>query len=156
MKEHTLSFIRAHELLAYDPTTGEFTWKESRGKSKAGKAVGTVQAGYRKTTLDNEQIRVHRLAWFMSYGWWPQGQIDHINGDKLDNRLCNLRDVPQSINMQNRYSTKTKISGLPYGVALAYGGRFTANIRIGVFDTPEEASAAFMRAKKLIHEGCTR
>lgn len=156
MKTPLLSFDRAHELLDYNPDTGSISWRTSRGKASVGAEVGHVQAGYRKLTIDREQIKLHRLVWFMSYGKWPIGQIDHLDGDKLNNKLSNLRDVSQSVNMQNRYFVKRKNSGLPYGVIINPNGKYVANIRIGVFNTAEEASAAFMRAKRLIHEGCTR
>jgi hypothetical protein len=46
--------------------------------ARVGDEAGTVQAGYRKTTIDREQIKLHRVAWFMTNGVWPEGQIDHI------------------------------------------------------------------------------
>jgi HNH endonuclease len=156
MKIPNLKFERAHELLNYDPDTGNFTWKVSQGKARAGAAVGSVQHGYLKTTIDKEQIKLHRVAWFMHHGKWPEGQIDHIDGNKLNNRISNIRDVTMSVNMQNRYSRKRKESDLPFGVTKNPKGKFVANIRIGIFHTASEASAAFMRVKRLIHEGCTR
>lgn len=152
MKIHAITQARAFELLTYDPESGVFTWKGSRGKVRAGSEAGHVQAGYRKITIDKEQIKLHRLAWFMTKGVWPSGQIDHIDGDKLNNRISNLRDVPQSINMQNRYAAR-RSSGLPQGVSHGFNGKFIANIRVGIFATAEEAGAAYLRAKKLIHDG---
>jgi hypothetical protein len=156
MKTPTLTFARSHELINYNADTGEMTWKVQQGKSKKGSIVGSVQAGYRKTTIDKEQIKAHRLCWFMVNGVWPSGQIDHIDGNKLNNKISNLRDVSMSVNMQNRYSVKRKNNDLPYGVTISPSGKYIANIRVGVFKTKEEASEAFMRAKRLIHEGCTR
>lgn len=155
MKIHDITQARAFELLHYEPETGLFTWKTSRGKVSAGAEAGHVQAGYRKVTIDKLQIKLHRLAWFMTKGAWPTGQIDHIDGDKLNNRISNLRDVPMSINMQNRYAQR-KTTGLPQGVRHGFGGKFIASIQVGIFATAEEAGAAYMNAKRLIHEGCTR
>lgn len=155
MKTHDITLERINSLLAYDKNSGLFTWKESRGKAKAGSEAGHVQAGYRKITIDKLQIKLHRLAWFMTYGNWPKGQIDHIDGNKLNNKIDNLRDVPMSINMQNRYEQR-KTSGLPRGVRHGFGGKFIASIQIGIFSTAEEAGEAYMKAKRLIHEGCTR
>lgn len=156
MKEHNISIELARSLINYNPVTGECFWKVSQGKVKAGDAAGTVQAGYKKLTIAYEQIKLHRLAWFLSYGVWPSGQIDHIDGNKLNNALANLRDVSMSINMQNRYATRTKSSGLPYGVRQHKNGKFKASITVGTFDSAEEASTAYMNAKRLIHAGCTR
>lgn len=156
MKIPKLTLDRARELLDYNPLTGIFRWRVQQGLARIGEIVGTVQHGYRKTTIDREQIKIHRVAWFMTHGIWPKGQIDHIDGDKLNNRISNLRDVSASVNMQNRYLISKRNSHLPMGVGPTENGRFSANIRIGVFDTIEEASAAFMKAKRLLHEGCTR
>lgn len=156
MKIPKISHKRVLELVEYDPLTGIFRWKVHQGLGRAGVEVGTIQFGYRKTFLDKEQIRLHRLAWFITHGTWPEGQIDHIDGNKLNNAIANLRDVSQSTNMQNRYAIKRKNSHLPMGVTSNGHGKFNANIKLGVFNTIEEASAAYMRAKRLFHEGCTR
>jgi hypothetical protein len=156
MKIPKLTTERANHLLSYNPSSGNFTWKVSQGKVKEGADVGTIQHGYKKATIDKEQIKLHRLAWFITYGVWPSGQIDHIDGDKLNNKISNLRDVSMSVNMQNRYAIRRKENDLPYGVTRNPKGKFLANIRIGTYDTVEEAAEAFMRAKRLIHEGCTR
>ncbi len=156
MKIPKITLEQAKHLMNYDPETGIFTWRIAHGNVKENAIAGTIQGGYRKVTICNEQVKIHRLAWFMIYGVWPSGQIDHIDGDKLNNRISNLRDVPMSINMQNRYAVRRKDSGLPYGVTRHRNGRFMANIRVGTYDTVEEAQEAFMNAKRLIHEGCTR
>lgn len=156
MKTPIITLARARELLDYNPLTGIFTWKVRQGLARVGDEVGSIQGGYRKTTIDREQIKLHRLAWFMTNGAWPSGQIDHIDGNKLNNAIVNLRDVSMSINMQNRYAIRRRDSDLPMGVTKNGHGKFIANIRIGVFNTADEAGAAFMRAKRLIHDGCTR
>jgi hypothetical protein len=156
MKTPNFTLAQALQLIDYNPISGESIWKVSQGKAMRGDPVGTIQSGYKKLTLMNEQIKLHRLVWFLSYGVWPSGQIDHIDGNKLNNSLSNLRDVSMSVNMQNRYATKTKKSGLPYGVTFHPNGKFRADIRIGTFNTAEEASEAYMKVKRIIHEGCTR
>ena len=156
MKTPKIDFNRAHSLITYNPQDGSFFWKVQQGKASAGDYVGSIQHGYRKATIDKEQIKLHRLAWFMHYGFWPKGQIDHIDGNKLNNSITNLRDVTSSVNMQNRYANKTKKSGLPYGINYSHNGRYQANIRIGTYDSLEEATSAYMNAKRLLHEGCTR
>lgn len=157
MKTPSITLERLRSLIAYDPALGTFTWKVQQGKSRVGSAVGHVQHGYAKACIDKEQLRLSRVAWFMTHGVWPSGQIDHIDGNKLNNRISNLRDVPMSVNMQNRYSVRRKNDGLPYGVSPSRDGKkFVANIRVGTFETAEEASEAFMNAKRLLHSGCTR
>jgi len=156
MKTPSITLKRAKELLDYDPLTGRLTWKTQQGLARVGEEVGSIQGGYRKTTIDREQIKVHRLVWFVANGAWPSGQIDHIDGNKLNNAISNLRDVSMSINMQNRYAIRRTNSDLPMGVTKNGHGKFIANIRIGIFDTADEAGAAFMRTKRFIHEGCVR
>lgn len=156
MKIPAISYELAHQLISYNPETGDCLWKVSQGKAMRGDPVGSIQFGYKKLTINKEQLKLHRLIWFMHHGVWPSGQIDHIDGNKLNNSITNLRDVSMSVNMQNRYATKTKKSGLPYGVTFHKNGKFRADIRIGTFNTAEEASEAYMKVKRLIHEGCTR
>lgn len=155
MKTPDISLARARELIDYNPLTGSVIWKVQQGLARVGEEVGTVQAGYRKTTIDREQIKIHRLVWFLTNGVWPSGQIDHIDGNKLNNAIANLRDVSMSVNMQNRYAIRRKDSELPMGVTRK-NNKFAANIRVGVFSTAAEAHEAYMRAKRLIHDGCTR
>lgn len=156
MKVPKIALTRVRDLIDYNPATGTMTWKVTQGLARVGSPVGHVQHGYLKITIDREQVRASRLAWFMAYGEWPAGQIDHIDGNKLNNSIANLRDVSMSINMQNRYARRRKDSDLPQGVTKNGSGKFLANIRIGVFPTAEEAASAYMRAKRLLHEGCTR
>jgi HNH endonuclease len=102
-KEDHLTADRLRELLHYDPATGIFTWRIANGGlSSPGKVAGCATARYPCVQIDGKQYSLHRIAWLHSYGEWPQHHIDHINRDKRDNRLCNLRDVTQSVNQQNR------------------------------------------------------
>jgi hypothetical protein len=124
--------------------------------------------GYRRVWLNIDGRRrafmAHRLAWIYAYGNWPDGDIDHINGSRDDNRLSNLRCVDRRTNSQNqRKATKqNKTSGM-LGVCfdadrkcwsawIKYGGK---NHRIGRFQTVESASAAYLEAKRRLHAGCT-
>lgn len=155
MKIPKITLERVNQLVTYDPITGEVRWKVSQGKSKTGNLAGSTQHGYGKLTIDKEQIKLHRLVWFIHHKEWPKGQIDHIDGNKLNNKISNLRDVPMSINMQNRYAIRRNASDMPQGVTKTKHGKFLANIRIGVFNSAEEASEAYMQVKKIIHEGCS-
>lgn len=95
------------------------------------------------------------------FGTQPCGQIDHINGDKTDNKLSNLRDVAQAINRQNqKHANAGSGTGL-LGVSKRKDG-YSARIGVGrksvwlgLFKTPEAAHAAYLSAKRDAHEGCT-
>lgn len=159
-----LTAERLRELLDYDPVMGVFTRRIGRrGTSAAGSKVGTMGGnGYLQAVVDGEQHYAHRLAWLHVTGNWPAAQIDHIDGDKSNNAISNLRDVPQSVNQKNRRHAMStnKSSGL-LGVS-ANRGRWQATIRIdgkhrflGRFDTPEKAHEAYLDAKRKYHAGCT-
>jgi len=87
----------------YDETTGVFTRTKDKGRGKKGQRAGTIHSkGYEVIRIDDKLYKSHRLAWLYVYGKWPD-QIDHINGDRKDNRICNLRLTSSAENMQNRH-----------------------------------------------------
>jgi hypothetical protein len=144
----------------YNPETGLMTLKASGKGFVTGRVVGHLHhKGYLIYTFKGRKFGMHRLAWLHYYGKWPDHEIDHINGNKSDNRICNLRDVPKTLNMQNRPhplpNNKLGITGVK-----AKNGRFQAQIRVdgrmkhlGMFDTPDEASEAYKSAKIKFHAG---
>lgn len=142
----------------YDPATGHFTRVEGR---KLGLAGAINNLGYRLIGIVGKKYRAHRLAWLYVHGAWPTGEIDHINGIRDDNRIENLRDVSNRVNQQNRRKAlKSGSTGL-LGVSPTKRG-FKAAISLnkasrylGRFDTAEEAHAAYVDAKRELHEGCT-
>lgn len=69
--------------------------------------------GYHGIRIDRALILVHRLIWVLHYGEWPKGELDHINGDKFDNRIENLRDCTKSQNMRNQKLRRDSTSGFP-------------------------------------------
>jgi hypothetical protein len=138
-------------LLNYDPITGEFTWHN-------GKRAGSVskQIGYRRIGINNKHYYEHRLAWLYTYGYLPINHIDHINGIRDDNRIQNLREATYGENHQNRVKSKANSSG--YMGVTSVRNKWQAQIRInkkyvylGVFNTPEEASQAYLKAKQQYH-----
>jgi hypothetical protein len=144
------------QILKYDHETGVFS------RPYASKKVGWINSdGYLTIACCKVTRTAHRWAWFLHYGTWPDGQIDHINGDKLDNRIQNLRLASPEINSQNqRRPMSTNKSGF-LGVT-KFRGKFRANISatgkhqfLGSFDTPQEAHAAYVQAKRELHAGCT-
>lgn len=150
-----LTAQRLREVLDYDPATGVFTWTAWRnyGKAQAGVVAGsTMPVGYVQIRVDYRRYYAHRLAWFYVHGGWPE-VIDHINGNRADNRIANLRSVSQQVNMQNIRVTRNKL-GFP-GVTLHHqSGLYNAAIKVnkvkkslGYYQTPEQAHAAYAAAK---------
>lgn len=147
-------------LLDYNPATGVFTWKNKIStKVVVGEPAGFFDNGYWRVSLYGVQYMMHRLAWFYVTGKWPEEELDHINMDRSDNRFCNLREATKSENMQNRPKQKNNTTGFK-GVSRHHDGkRFTAQIHrnrkkmhLGVFNTAEEAHAAYAEASKVHHK----
>ena len=148
-------------ILAYNADTGVFTRLISASSNaKAGDVAGSKNSeGYLVIRVLGRLHKAHRLAWVHANGTWPVGQIDHIDGIRDNNALANLRDVSHSVNAQNvRRATSNSTHG--FMGATRSGKRWTAQIRvdgkschIGSYDTAEEASAAYVKAKRLMHPG---
>jgi len=154
------------QLLSYDATTGLLTWKERspeffvggkyppewRAKRwntrHAGKPFGTPMKGYVIGRALGSAILAHRAIWAMEYGYWPD-EVDHINHDRSDNRLSNLRDVPRAENQKNRSLAPNNKSGI-VGICWhrqhrkwqAYITAENRKITIGVFKEKSAAIAA--------------
>ena len=149
----TLDSTRLHEALAYDPTTGVFTWRvRAANNTHIGEIAGSPRphSGYIRISLDGVMYYAHRLAWRYVYGVWPTGQIDHINGVRIDNRIANLRDVSSSVNNHNLHKKPTNPTTY-MGVRRTPKGRYTTTMAkryLGVFDTPEQAYSAYLAAKQ--------
>jgi hypothetical protein len=119
---------KAAGMVAYNPETGSMLWLHKPEGEKdavrwnsryAGKECGTIDdKGYRRILFrfcpdKTFKIRAHRLAWFIAYQKMPEGEIDHINQNKADNRLSNLRDVSREINQRNGTRKRNNTSGVP-------------------------------------------
>lgn len=140
------------ELLTYDPDTGIFIWRNPR-RGVYKKEAGSISLhGYVEVGLVRGRYVAHRLAWLYVYGVWPK-QLDHINHNRLDNRIINLRDVPHIDNCRNQKKHKNNTSGFT-GVSFHSGsGKWRAHIKImfkqihlGLFDDKFEAVCARMSA----------
>jgi hypothetical protein len=149
-----LTAERLRELFLYDPETGVFTRRASLRKVGC-KKKGTLSGGggYTYFTVDYFKYYAHRLAWLYVYGEWPT-EVDHIDGNRSNNAISNLRDVTRSRNIlnQRRVRSDNRSTGLT-GVSKAIGG-FTATIYIdkrrrylGTFKTSFEAALAYRQAK---------
>jgi hypothetical protein len=149
------------KVLFYDKHSGDLFWTDDAPKLVKGKKAGTKSMGYIVVCFKGKHYKSHRVAWLLAHGSWPEGEIDHINGDKLDNRLCNLRDVSKSVNQQNLKQAKADNKVGLLGVSMK-GNRFRAQITInqkkkmlGTFATATEAHEAYIKAKRQIHIGGT-
>ena len=159
-KSVKLTYERLQEVLHYSFQTGTFRWaKRISIRIVVGKVAGRLDRhGHRYITIDGERFIAHRLAWFHVYGEWPSDQIDHINGNPDDNRLCNLRDSSQAENTCNRGKSSNNTSGYK-GVTwhkkakkwLAQIGANGQHYYLGLFDTAEEAHAAYCEAAVRLH-----
>lgn len=102
------------QVLHYDKDTGVFTWKVSNSnRVKAGNQTGHKKQaeGYTRIAINTKLYYSHRLAWLYEYGEFPIDQIDHVNHDRADNRIANLREVNNYLNSRNISKRKTNTSG---------------------------------------------
>lgn len=165
MAAKDLSQERLQKLFSYDHDTGLFTRKlTTSSRAIAGMVAGSLKKDGRiRITVDSVEYMAHRLAWLYVYGNWPNGVIDHINGDPSDNRLCNLRDVTPEQNSQNkRKATSVSTTGMLGVENEKNRGLYRAVITIsgkkkfiGRFKTAIEAHEAYKVAKREYHEACT-
>lgn len=157
-----LTQARLKEVLHYDPETGVFTWRVTRGRNaKAGDVAGWPDRGYVRIEVAGRTYRAHRLAWLYVHGVWSSQVIDHIDGNPKNNAIANLRDVSLAVNGQNQRKPRSGSQSRHIGVNRS-GARWRAQIfiggknkHLGLYDTPEQAHAAYLHAKRSLHEGCT-
>lgn len=151
---------RLQSLLDYDPETGAFTWKVSRGKAKAGSVAGCLsRAGYITILIDGVRFSAHRLVFFYASGDWPSKEVDHINGVRSDNRKSNLRDVSRSENCQNTGGPSSNNTSGRLGVTWNKAqGKWQSQIQInrknhylGLFTDLNDAHSAYLKAKDELH-----
>lgn len=149
---HELTQQRLKELFKYDPETGVFTRRISRGGIKAGTIAGCRHSqGYLVIGIDRRLYLAHRLAWLYIHGRWPREQIDHINRVRDDNRLSNLREATPAQNIQN---VKKPLGAYWYEDRKKWSSGIMVHGKkkhLGYFDTVEEAHDAYTRARAELH-----
>jgi HNH endonuclease len=160
-----LTSIQLRELLDYSAETGLLRWRviPRAGMHRCGMVAGTKnRRGYLAITVRGRAYLAHRLIWLYVYGEWPSGQIDHINGDRADNRVSNLRDVHRDVNIQNQRRAQAHNRCGLLGVSTRPDGRFWARINLngkqfslGCFADASDAHQAYLAAKRKLHVGCT-
>lgn len=161
VSKQILTHERLTSLFEYRPASGLLVRKVTTGsRSPAGQIVGSpVGSGYLGVSIGRSKYILHRLIWMYVYGAWPDHDIDHINGDKHDNRIVNLRRVTKSENQHNLGLKKTNTSGFT-GVRKSssrknpWAARITINGKekyLGCFADKSQAAAAHAAAKRIYH-----
>ncbi|EJU14120.1 pathogenesis-like transcriptional factor and ERF protein [Sphingomonas sp. LH128] len=155
------------QLLRYEPETGKLFWlprtadqfPDRRSFSTwtsrfCGKEafISITPDGYKYGGIWGVKHYAHRVIWAILHGEWPPNDVDHINGDRADNRLCNLRAATRAENLRNTGARPHNRLGVK-GVTLLACGKYRAEIKapeskrhLGRFDTLEEARAAYNAA----------
>lgn len=160
------------DVLRYDELSGNFFWRRTKGKAKEGAIAGHISKGkpgslgYRTIGINGVHYAAHRLVWLLFHGEIPKGmQIDHIDGNGLNNRLNNLRLADQYINSQNQNRAHRRNSCGLLGVSYKndtfrrkrWHAKIYANgkkIDLGYHETKEQAHSAYVAAKRVLHQGC--
>ena len=151
---------KVQSLFNYDPDIGIFIRKvKTTAKTKIGDVVGyDNKNGYKKISIDNKLYFSHRLAWLYVYGVWPEKGLDHINRNRSDNRLCNLRLANQSENTQNTAIRKNNTSGYKGVTFCKNTNKWISQIMInykhiyiGKYETPEIAYEQYINMAKKLH-----
>lgn len=152
-------FLTKH--VAYNADTGELTWKSGPPDCRRKDTPQIDHQGYKRITFKKNRILAHRAAWFLHYGVLPNGIIDHIDGNRSNNSIENLRVTTFQTNAQNRrkgsgrshflgVTVKETNSGTKFIASIRTNGRLT---QLGTYATPELAHAVYLSAKKQIHPG---
>lgn len=143
--------------LNYNPETGIFTWKFNGTRGvKAGDVAGSKMThGYIALSIGGKKALGHRIAWLFAHGEFAQGNIDHINRNKSDNRISNLRLATYEQNAQNRLKNSKNTSGFKgvtwhkrdkkWQAAITVSGKV---LHLGYYKDPKEASIAYIEASK--------
>lgn len=166
MKTPLLSVDQLRDIFYFDPSGTLFYKRDSGrwGRVKAGSIAGGLRKdGYLEVGLKERVFLVHHIIWALHTGYWPKKLMDHINGIRSDNRIENLREVCDRLNAENKHrhqsNNKLKLMGAykrpkrnSFSAAITVKG---ITHYLGTFKTPEEAHAAYIAAKRVLHEGNT-
>lgn len=153
-----LTAIQVREMLNYNPDTGEFTWKVSNSnRVKVGDSAQSISVwGYARIGINGKRYPAHRIAWLYVTGKWPKRFIDHLNGDRADNRFANLRCASDRENATNKRIQSNNRSGFKgvFPCRKKWHAMITINKKrmyLGTYDTPEDAHQAYCEAAPKYH-----
>lgn len=162
MNTNELEISELHRLFSYNPDTGHLKWRVTSSPTGAvGSIAGSIKpSGYVVVCIAGRYYRAHRIAYAMHYGAWPQGEVDHINRKRDDNRALNLRDCTRTENSLNRGLHTNNRSGFR-GVAFDQRRQlWMASIKVsgrtiflGRYSTPELAAEQYEKARSLYRQG---
>lgn len=145
-------------LLDYDPDTGVFKWKIDAKTNNPGCVAGGPKINGIRIGIFGKRYLAHRLAWLITYGKWPDGILDHKNGNPFDNRISNIREATYQQNMFNKSPGRNNTTGVAGVYFNRKRGKWVAQIRIngkptylGGFDSIQEASAVHKEASIKYH-----
>lgn len=154
-RSNTVPHGRLKELLEY--RNGRLYWRVNRVRARAGNEAGWFSNGYRRVTVDKIKLRASHIVWALCHGRWPALELDHVNGDKQDDRIENLREATHQQNGWNQPASPRNTSGVK-GVHFHKKNRkWTATIRagapqhLGSFDSCEAAAVAYNAAATRLH-----
>jgi hypothetical protein len=152
---------RIRELFDCDADVGRITWKQRpSNRVRVGDEAGTAtnSYGYRVVGVDGKVLIASRVIWAHVKGEWPTFDIDHINGNRSDNRIANLRQATRSENQCNRRKQANNSSGFKgvyferrlckWRARIMRGGK---SVCLGLYESASEASDAYERGAKAMH-----
>ena len=153
-----MSYLKLKGELNYNPETGSLWWKKSCSGRKMDKPAGTIRKdGYTQVRFKGKSYYAHVVIFMIMEGYRPR-QVDHINGDRSDNRWCNLREACPRTNGYNSRVAKDNNSGYKGVDFRKDSGKWRARIsttfgrlEVGYFDSPEEAHKAYKEAADKYH-----
>jgi hypothetical protein len=155
MEDLSIDYLR--EIFSCDADRGLLFWKLGTGRVVAGSVVGCKSKdGYVVAGHNGRQYRVHRIIWALHYGAWPERDLDHINRNKSDNRIVNLRPCDDA---RNQWNVSARVGVSAYKGVGRHKGKWRARIRVGdgrrielgAFATEEDAAEAYRKAALIYH-----
>lgn len=159
MKVSEINYNDVSQELIYKPDSGNFFWKNSKGRKKSGSEAGSIYNGYKYIMINKKRYNASRVAWCLFHKKNHTKIIDHINCDGLDNKISNLRECTFNQNMHNRRKQKNNTSGYKGVSRATRSDRWLVNIcldgknkRIGEFENIDDAILAYRYASEEHHK----